>query len=288
MSESARSRSRSPKGQGALKRTWVFTWNNYPDNWKDLFENTRDKLAGYVVGKEIAPTTGTPHLQGWVDFGRGKRGRWTQLKLPKEIHWSPAKGNASQNYTYCTKEGEFEVYGTGKEAKPVPEYKFVMEPTDWQLKLVDILSSDPDPRSVYWIWEPKGRAGKTSFQKWWVSNHDDTLVLSGKAADMKNGIVTWIEQHKVPPRTIFCNIPRSVEEKYVSFTGLEEVKDMLFYSGKYEGGMVNGASPHLIIFANWAPDTHNMSADRWKICRIKDGKGDGFVEKLDWTGALDE
>ena len=40
---------------------------------------------------------------------------------------------------------------------------------------------------------------------------------------------------------------------------------MFFFSGKYEGGMVCGPNPHVLIFANDEPDTHKMSADRWII-----------------------
>lgn len=43
---------------------------------------------------------------------------------------------------------------------------------------------------------------------------------------------------------------------------------MLFYSGKYEGGMVCGPSPHLCIFANERPDLIKLSSDRWKVFEI--------------------
>jgi hypothetical protein len=54
----------------------------------------------------------------------------------------------------------------------------------------------------------------------------------------------------------------------VSFQGLEEIKDMLFYSGKYEGGMVCGPCPHMCIFANEPPELEKFSSDRWKVFKI--------------------
>ncbi len=52
---------------------WCFTLNNYDDDdlkmWERIFEDVRHGL----VTKEIAPTTGTPHLQGRVVFKRGYR-----------------------------------------------------------------------------------------------------------------------------------------------------------------------------------------------------------------------
>lgn len=43
---------------------------------------------------------------------------------------------------------------------------------------------------------------------------------------------------------------------------------MCFYSGKYEGGMVVGNNPHLLVFANIEPDTKKMSDDRFIVQNI--------------------
>jgi len=43
-------------------RKYVFTWNNYPPTYPGTLD---DVLCKYVVAaEELAPTTGTPHLQG--------------------------------------------------------------------------------------------------------------------------------------------------------------------------------------------------------------------------------
>lgn len=51
-------------------KRWVFTWNNYPGIWKDtlnlLFVNFD---AEYMIAEEeIAPSTGTKHIQGYIRF----------------------------------------------------------------------------------------------------------------------------------------------------------------------------------------------------------------------------
>lgn len=45
-------------------RKFVFTWNNYPSD--DEFNTTLDTLSAVYLcfGKELAPSTNTPHLQG--------------------------------------------------------------------------------------------------------------------------------------------------------------------------------------------------------------------------------
>ena len=61
------------------------------------------------------------------------------------------------------------------------------------------------------------------------------------------------------------NVPKCLESEgggYISYEALENIKDMYFYSGKYEGGCVNGNSPHIYIFANFPPDESKMTVDR--------------------------
>lgn len=264
-------------------RYWIFTWNNYPDNWLEHFsvhQHPEGRLHGYAGGKEVAPSTGTPHIQGWIDFGKDNKARPSTLKLPQQISWRNMRGSPEQNDIYCSKADSYVAWGACLKARP---FKIEIELSFWMKKLLDVLKEPPDSRSIYWIWEPIGKAGKTSFQKWYeVNNRGDVLILSGKAHDMKNGIVKFKEDNGCVPRTIMCNVPRSTEERFISWQGMEEIKDMLFYSGKYEGGMVNDKPPHFIMFANWEPDTSHMSGDRWNIVRIPDGRGDGKVNFLNW------
>ncbi len=85
---------------------------------------------------------------------------------------------------------------------------------------------------------------------------------------MKNGIIEFHKQNDTVPEIILLNIPKSFNTDYLSYTGIEEVKDMFFFSGKYEGGMVDGNPPHLFIFSNEYPDTQKVSLDRWRIFNI--------------------
>lgn len=51
-------------------RDWNFTWNNYPSNFVDeLLEKLDSSTIRYIImGRELAPETGTPHIQGFVMF----------------------------------------------------------------------------------------------------------------------------------------------------------------------------------------------------------------------------
>lgn len=89
---------------GARHRSWCFTANNYSQTLLDLLGHLSCKYL--VYGKEIAPETGTPHLQGYVVFRSGRTHSAVRGSLPG-CHISVARGTASQNYDYCTKEGDF-------------------------------------------------------------------------------------------------------------------------------------------------------------------------------------
>lgn len=87
---------------------WCFTVNNWTLADEQMLQDMPYKylLYGREVGEE-----GTPHLQGYVQFK--KKIRLTGLKkLHATAHWEPAKGTQEQNFTYCTKEGDFLELGT--------------------------------------------------------------------------------------------------------------------------------------------------------------------------------
>ena len=93
-------------------RRWVFTLNNPEGEIKDFIENLTSNIATryIVIGKERAPTTGTLHWQGFVEFENAAT--FNQVKKRIEgAHIEPAMGSNSQNRDYCSKSGDFVEYG---------------------------------------------------------------------------------------------------------------------------------------------------------------------------------
>eukprot|EP00969_Alexandrium_andersonii_P222820 9841356-Alexandrium_andersonii.AAC.1 len=64
------------------------------------------------------------------------------------------------------------------------------------------------------------------------------------------------------------NLPRSFDSSFLSHPALECMKDMLIFSPKYGSCMVNGAPPHVMIFANAPPDVAKLSKDHWCVREI--------------------
>lgn len=83
---------------------WCFTLNNYT---ADDFEAVKLVECSYVVvGKEVGDS-GTPHLQGFIQFAKPGKTFAAVRKLVPLAHWEMTKGSVDDNYVYCTKAGDF-------------------------------------------------------------------------------------------------------------------------------------------------------------------------------------
>lgn len=86
-------------------RNYCFTINNYTkDEINELEKKELKEIKYIIVGGEEA-TTGTPHLQGFIQWVNAKTLKATIKKLPKRSHVEICKGTPYENYKYCTKEG---------------------------------------------------------------------------------------------------------------------------------------------------------------------------------------
>lgn len=97
-------------------RNYCFTWNNYPSDLiyptisQDSAENIFGKFKYIIFGFENCPTTGTPHIQGYVDW-INPRTIGGLKKINKSIHWEIRKGTFDQAVDYCKKTGLFVEFG---------------------------------------------------------------------------------------------------------------------------------------------------------------------------------
>lgn len=259
------------KKQAPLRNNHFITWF-YTDLDKELdpvVQRIKEHCVKAIGQTEICPTTGKPHIHLML-WGK-KKFRDTQLALPKESYNGAALVDVNNYQNYANKSESHD--GVWRWIYPEPPFKQTLDNLyQWEKNVLKVIHEEPGDRHIHWFWEPNGGAGKTTFQKYVFSQEERVVVLSGKAADMKNGIVSYYEANKVLPRTVLINIPRTFDTDYISYTGMEEIKDMFFYSGKYQGGMVCGKCPHVIIFANVPPPIKEdkMSKDRWIIERIVD------------------
>lgn len=264
--------SNSSKGEGNTKTSplttpkqvspalrWCFTLNNYSsDEYSSIVLKLKALCKKYIVAKEVGET-GTPHLQGFLRFKTKRRPISTFDN--SRIHFEKCKGTDAENFEYCSKDGDYIFDGFPKPVRIIePNYA-------WEQEILSIIDKEPDDRTIYWYWSKEGNVGKTAFCKYLTVKHN-AIALSGKGADVRNGIVEYVKTNEETPELVLFPIPRSYNSDYLSYEAIENIKDMYFYSGKYEGGMVCGNPPHLFIFANTEPNFEKLSADRWVVREI--------------------
>jgi len=90
-------------------RGWIFTVNNYSEQDEHFIFNLSNESTFVVCGREVAPTTGTRHLQGFVYFANKKTFSGVRDLLPEGAHVEPKSQHSSfrQCREYCTKDGDF-------------------------------------------------------------------------------------------------------------------------------------------------------------------------------------
>lgn len=244
-------------------KNWSFTLNNYtPDHIEIIFNKLKDfhKTEKFVFQEETGES-GTPHLQGNVVLK--KKGRWSEFKLPKEIHWTATR-NAEAAWKYCMKAesrtGKIFTYGGEQPLKLITE----MRP--WQQTILDIIMTEPDDRTVNWIYDEQGGQGKTQLIKYLIHHHEAILCNGGKASDMIN-VVFNAYQNKKQIHVVLFSLTRP-EGNRISTAALESIKDGCICNTKYETGSVIFNSPHVFVFANLPPDRTTLTDDRWNIIDI--------------------
>ncbi len=241
------------EGAGKRSRRWSITINN----WDDTEYMTLDKIStNRVIGKEGEEAT--KHLQAYVEFENARTFASMRGQVPR-AHIEIAKGNRTQNILYCIKEGNYVC------TWPVPRpLNIITNLWPWQKEIEDIILSEPDTRTIHWVYGKEGNEGKTQLVKYLVTKYDWVeFSCAQKSAD----IVTLAD----PDKTAYLfNFSRS-KEGYTPWDALEQLKNGMISDSKLKKKTKNVVmnSPHVICFANWTPDLKKLSQDRWKIIEVR-------------------
>lgn len=136
-------------------RRYCFTWNNYTEADVAYLKSIDAKKVNYIIfGFEIAPTTGTPHLQGYVEFATPLAKSTVKSRLDatrgtkSPIHLVYCEGNRDQNITYVRKPESKDPNKIANDGTPlIIEVTHVHnnqgKRTDWDV-YYEFLSDNPD------------------------------------------------------------------------------------------------------------------------------------------------
>lgn len=138
----------------------------------------------------------------------------------------------------------------------------------WQAKLVEMVEAEPSDRELLWVFDPVGNKGKTFMSKHLVDKYGAFYSNGGKGVD-----ICYAYQGE---RVVVFDYVRD-SEAFVNYGVIEQLKNGILFSHKYESGMKRFAIPHVMIFANFRPDVLKFSADRLVVIEIK---SDGDWERI--------
>lgn len=255
-------------------RKWCFTLNNWTKEEYDsiIYYLEHKKHTDFIVGKEIG-INNTPHLQGFINCKNP-----ISFKSLKNInnrwHLEKSKGSNTENYNYCSKEGNYKTnMKEDRRNKFLNKYKDVIW-KDWQNDILNIINSPPEDRKINWVWESKGNIGKSFLSKYLYLKYH-TIIADGKKDNIFNQILNFYENNTEEIELVILDIPRH-NENYINYGAIEQIKNGLIYSGKYEGGCCYFDSPHIIIFSNFEPDMTKFSQDRYNIINLNKNDILGF------------
>lgn len=250
-------------------RGWSFTLNNYSDEDYELLKaHLHSTSLKYVIGKEVGEK-GTPHLQGYCYY-KNPQTLTHMKKINSRIHWERSLGSPEQNLTYCSKDGNFTEHGMIPlkekiKQKLLNKYKTVVW-KPWQQKVLDIIDEEPDSRTINWIYDKIGNSGKSFLTKYLALTHE-LIIADGKKDNILHQVHKKLNEEEKEFRIVLLDIPRS-SEGYINYGVLEQLKNGIIYSGKYEGGLCLFDNVHVFVFANFYPNTDEFSEDRWNIIDI--------------------
>ncbi len=258
--------------------------------------------ARFALQAETCPKSGRVHFHFAIQWLSNKSAQQV-VELFRKDGWAhPNVGSCRHTrspfvaaWLYATKK-ESRIGGTqrivgqhprgARTTKTGPKQRYVPYSRDkerwWQRWVLAQLESEPDGRTVNWLWESDGNVGKSCLIQYILSQRDDVLVVSGSRGDILSGVADWVDPVNQkgstgcgrPLHAIFVDIPRCSPEA-ISYGALESLLNMFFYNRKYRSRMVCLLQKlHIFIFSNSRPNVNMLSKDRWNIMWIGGNEGD--------------
>eukprot|EP00741_Cyanophora_paradoxa_P003959 tig00000743_g3851.t1 len=241
-------------------RNFCFTWNN-PQRRLTLSDFTD---ATYLVYSEEVGASGTPHLQGYVEFSKAKRESELRKRLPT-IHWEPRKGRQQDAIAYCKKndathvDGPFEFGEPKKQGERTDLAQLVHEIKSEKRKISEVALEYPDlycryrsgirdivafsqpprtrPTEIHIRWGPPG-TGKTRF----------IYDSYGNSEIYKKPEGPWWDGYENQPIVLIDDY-----DGYIPFTEMLQLCDRYPHKVPIKGGFVEFNSTAIYITSNVEP-----------------------------------
>lgn len=237
--------------------------------------------TNYVFQMEQGDEKQRFHYQGYIGF---KNAHWRNsvmetLTVNNRKPWlEKIKGNPKNYIQYCrklnTRVGNTIYTNIPDEDERLAQMDLFLQYhliyKDWQMEIVSYYKSLDwmSSRTIWWIHDEEGGAGKSIFIRHLFCSiaRKNMIVSSGNMNDTACAIANHIEETKGGPSIVCFSYPRA--QGTYHYAAMEQVKDGLFFSGKYVSQTLCFFPPFVIVFSNGVPDQSKLTPDRWIIKHI--------------------
>lgn len=261
------------------KMLWRWTLVNYTTEEETEVIKCAESWGGkWVFGYEICPTTGSPHLQGFVKWP-GKCS-WTQTVKRlnnKRISVRECDKSEKANVLYCCKDGVWKsnyltdhyIQKWGIQKKEVPITDLITNLKPFQLSIRKLLTGPVMPNKIHWVYDNKGQIGKTEMVRYMYVNHGVPFAYGGKSSDIMNLVFNNRPYFTSKDNAaMIFNFTRVTDPERISYSSLEQISDGAIVNTKFECGCFVCNKPHVMVFANCLPLFDSITLSRWMIYTI--------------------
>lgn len=285
---------------------WIFTLNNYTAvDELHLSSLVEDNVCRYLIyGKEVAET-GTPHLQGFVQFYIRKRMTQCRNLISDRAYFELAR-DVDAAVDYCKKEHDFVEYGILERScgRRTDLEAFKADVKSGVTDLAVLRETHSSVLAKYhrfaldYVNDNIGTR-HTKAHPLYQWQYDLKVLLDAEPDDRHiifivdfdgNSGKSWFchryayeneDVQIIPPgkkndmcyalrldiRVLFIDAPRSKQGDYIQYDFLEEVKNGYIFSPKYESRTKSLKPCHVVVMMNEDPDMNKLSPDRYQIIR---------------------
>lgn len=135
----------------------------------------------------------------------------------------------------------------------------------WQSWLLNEISMPVNDRRIYWI-QGDPEAGKTMFVKHLIAIYGTQKVLRLSNCKSADGALAY-EGHEI----IIFDFPKGIDTTKINYEIMEDLKNGLTFSSKFQSVPKAFLPPHMICFSNSRPWWEKMSMDKWYYKHLKRG-----------------
>lgn len=250
------------------KNTEDYESKQFESEFQPIFERCmRNHFDKWVFQLERGEGSGRLHMQGYAHSKEKDRAKHLGSVLSDDglpgVEISPASQAGIASLKSYAMKAETRVAGPWADKSIYLGHDLITDLLPWQKAVRDLILQKPHPRRIYWFFDLKGGAGKSSFAKWLYYHHKVPTLTFGDAKDL----LYVVQKFENKPAYLFDLSRTKGGKSSMSdiYQALESVKNGYFISTKYESDIVCMQTPHVIVFSNHEPDLSCLSVDRFRI-----------------------